>query len=1168
MKPPLLERFRAWITASSLRMVLVPMGAIIALFTAYSLWQLQEPLTATVRTPSKTRAAAYLSSIVTGAETVPTQGVLQSLVGQLALTAGITDIVVLALPERVVLASGRPDEVGLPLARLRDGRITAAVNDYLSSPERGLALRPEDTEVFGLAAALLPWRSSGLRGMPGEAVVYLRMTFADELEDMRGGLLRMAMQRLIFALTGLAAAGFLVHRIVGRPAKRVRSTVEEFAAGNPQARVTGVEHAEFAEVARAVNLAFAAVAQAQDRLRVMTEAAPTGIFSLDSSGACLATNERWREMTGLKAEEALGQGWLRAVHPEDRGLAQSTLLGRSRSEGPIYHRLLRADGTTRWVIRSLTPLAAAGSSGQPGGFIGTLTDITELRTLQDRISRSEQQQRLLFESMPQGVIIYDGTGRVIDANPAAERFLGYTREELIRGEHRTDPSNGPFREDGTFIPVEERPSHVSLRERREVRDVMMGLIPRQGGRLGWYRTNAIPLFAGRGDEARVYFTLEDITGIRAAQEALRRSEARYQDLVETSPDLIFECDPEGRLTYVNRTWEQVTGAAPATLLGRGWWALEPVRAEGKPLAGEAAFQRLRKERAISGVELEWHGPAGARIDIVVNAKAVTGPRGEVTGFRGTAYDITQRKATLALLAESQERFASFFDQAVDAMVVSSEDGIILEVNPAACSLLGWSREEMVGRGREMIIDVSDPRAAIAVGERSRDGLFHGELFSRRRNGERFEVEVTSKFYRARDGRRQAGTIVRDISARKQAEAVRLRSQRLESIGTLAGGIAHDLNNGLAPILLGITLLRRHFPERGDLLNTLQSSASKAAAMVRQLLTFARGTEGERRPVGSTRLLREVTDLTRSTFPRSITLSVDAPDDLWLVRGDETQLHQVALNLCVNARDAMPAGGTLTITARNEVLAERESSSLGDIQPGPYVVWRFRDTGTGMPAGVLERIFDPFYTTKPPGEGTGLGLPTALGIVRSHGGFFRVESREGAGSCFQVFLPAADADAAPATVAAPAATPAEPWSGRGRRILVVDDEPAVREVAVAVLESLGFGAESAIDAREALLRLADPAFAPVAVLTDFQMPGLDGLGLAREIRRRRPGLPVIVASGRFEETAITGLRGLGVTELLPKPFEEARLVEALRRVLGEGASAVDSTTPMRLQPLTP
>jgi PAS domain S-box-containing protein len=515
------------------------------------------------------------------------------------------------------------------------------------------------------------------------------------------------------------------------------------------------------------------------------------------------------------------------------------------------------------------------------------------------------------------------------------------------------------------------------------------------------------------------------------------------------------------------------------------------------------------------------------------------------------------------LAESQERFASFFDQAVDAMVVSSEDGIILEVNPAACSLLGWSREEMVGRGREMIIDVSDPRAAVAVGERSRDGLFHGELFSRRRNGERFEVEVTSKFYRARDGRRQAGTIVRDISARKQAEAVRLRSQRLESIGTLAGGIAHDLNNGLAPILLGITLLRRHFPERADLLNTLQSSASKAAAMVRQLLTFARGTEGDRRPVGSTRLLREVADLARSTFPRNITLSLDAPEDLWFVRGDETQLHQVALNLCVNARDAMPAGGTLTITACNEVRAERESSSLGDLQPGPYVVWSFRDTGTGMPAGVLERIFDPFYTTKPQGEGTGLGLPTALGIVRSHGGLFRVESREGAGSCFQVFLPASDAEAAPTGNATAAAT-AAPWSGRGRRILVVDDEPAVREVAVAVLESLGFGAESAIDAREALLRLADPAFAPVAVLTDFQMPGLDGLGLTREIRRRHPSLPVIVASGRFEESTLTGLRGLGVTELLPKPFEEARLVEALRRVLGEGASAVDSPSAMRLQ----
>ncbi|MFM8336475.1 MAG: PAS domain S-box protein, partial [Opitutaceae bacterium] len=260
--------------------------------------------------------------------------------------------------------------------------------------------------------------------------------------------------------------------------------------------------------------------------------------------------------------------------------------------------------------------------------------------------------------------------------------------------------------------------------------------------------------------------------------------------------------------------------------------------------------------------------------MVVSARAVSGADGEISGFRGVAYDVTQRKAVLALLAESQERFASFFDHAVDAMIVSSDQGIILEVNAATCRLLGRTREELIGRGRDAIIDFSDPRAVEAVTRRTRDGLFHGELFSRRANGERFEVEVTSQFYRARDGRRQAGTIVRDISARKREEAARLRSQRLKSIGTLAGGIAHDLNNALAPITLGITVLQRRFPERADLLQTLQTSATRAAGMVRQLLTFARGADGERQPVDSARLLGEMVALAGRTFPHNITLTCD------------------------------------------------------------------------------------------------------------------------------------------------------------------------------------------------------------------------------------------------------------------------------------------------------
>ena len=1140
----------AMVRASTARRVLAPMFAAMLIWSLYGLWQLDHTLRSAVRDPAELRARAYLTSVVTAAEAIPDEVKLREIVGRLALGANLEQLVILGLPERVVVASGRPDDLGQPIARLGDPRLIADLRGFLESADQRPGVRTEGETVVALAPIQLPWRNSGLRGMPGEAVVYLRASIAEELGLVRDAVFSLSLQRILFSSAAILLAAWLIHRFVHRPAGRLREAVQAFAAGDADARVSGVHHAEFALLADAVNQAFSTTREAQDRLRALTEAAPTGIFSLDHRGGCLSTNERWREMTGLSADEALGHGWLRAIHPEDREAMRAAWdsPATTRNAAPLYHRLQRPDGTERWVLRTLTPLR--DHAGSVTGFIGNLADITELRVLQDRLRSSEQQQRLLFESMPQGVIIYDHSGRVIEANPAAERFLGYSREELVRGEHRAAVAQGPFREDGTFVPIEERPSHVALRERREVRDVVLGLVSRQGGRLGWYRINAIPLFAGRnGAEARVYFTMEDITGIRAAQEALRRSESRYQDLVETSPDLIFETDLRGALTYVNRTWQQITGHGPDRLIGRPWWHLEPVPAGGARPAGEAAFGRLLADREISGVELEWQSAVGARISVVVNARVVAGPQGEPAGFRGTAHDVTQRKATLALLAESQERFASFFDQAVDAMVVSNDQGIILEVNPAACRLLGRTREELIGRGRDVIIDLSDPRAAEAVARRSRDGLFHGELFSRRADGERLEVEVTSQFYRARDGRQQAGTILRDISARKREEAIRLRSQRLESIGTLAGGIAHDLNNALAPITLGITLLQRRFPERADILGTLQGSASRAAGMVRQLLTFARGADGERKPVDSDRLLGEVVALTARTFPRATTVTCEAAPDLPEVLGDETQLHQVALNLCVNARDAMPAGGTLRITARRETVSAAESSPLGDLRPGPHVVWRFTDTGSGINPAVLERIFDPFFTTKPAGEGTGLGLPTALGIVRSHGGAIRVESQPGRGSTFTVILPAAGREAAapaPAT-SSPAQASTVDWAGRGQVVLLVEDEAAVREIAADVLRNLGLEVRTAADGEEAVRDLSS-GVPPAVVLTDFQMPGLDGLGLARWIRENRTGLPVIVASGRLDEAGIAQLRAQGVAHFLPKPFEEGRLVEILRRVL--------------------
>jgi signal transduction histidine kinase len=253
--------------------------------------------------------------------------------------------------------------------------------------------------------------------------------------------------------------------------------------------------------------------------------------------------------------------------------------------------------------------------------------------------------------------------------------------------------------------------------------------------------------------------------------------------------------------------------------------------------------------------------------------------------------------------------------------------------------------------------------------------------------------------------------IRDLTELRRAQQQTLRAQRLESIGRLAGGVAHDLNNALAPIVIATEMLYERYPDSTELLDTVSASAKRAADMVKQLLTYARGVEGARRIIQPQQLLKEMEKIIRSTFPKDIELRTDYAPNLQPILGDATQLQQVLLNLCVNARDVMPRGGTLTLAAENVDLDAATASVIPEARPGRYVVWRVTDTGPGIPPGIVDRIFEPFFSTKGPAQGTGLGLSTAVGIVKSHGGLIRVSSPPGQGATFEAFLPVSDASAA-------------------------------------------------------------------------------------------------------------------------------------------------------------
>jgi signal transduction histidine kinase/CheY-like chemotaxis protein len=373
----------------------------------------------------------------------------------------------------------------------------------------------------------------------------------------------------------------------------------------------------------------------------------------------------------------------------------------------------------------------------------------------------------------------------------------------------------------------------------------------------------------------------------------------------------------------------------------------------------------------------------------------------------------------------------------------------------------------------------------------------------------------------------------------------LQAQRLNLLGKLAGGVAHDLNNMLTPIRLGIDLLQEDPPaeERARLLAAVRSSADQAAAVVQQILTFARGSgPGRHEPLQVEALLVRAEQVLRYAFPKSITVEREVAQPLWTVRGDDTQLFQMLINLCVNARDAMPRGGTLRLSASNVMLRKESPRPHPEARPGPYVLVQVSDTGCGIPPEVVDRIFEPFFTTKEVGKGTGLGLSTALAIARNHGAWLGVESTPGRGSCFSLYLPVTDAE--PSTEAEAGAPPIR---GRGELILLVDDEASIRDVVRVTLETFGYRVLCAAGGAEAL-RLYEQQRQEVAlVLVDLMMPGMDGLATIRGLMALDPQVRIIAASGTLPPT-LTQAPELQQVTFLRKPYRAQQLLEVLRTLL--------------------
>ncbi len=484
-----------------------------------------------------------------------------------------------------------------------------------------------------------------------------------------------------------------------------------------------------------------------------------------------------------------------------------------------------------------------------------------------------------------------------------------------------------------------------------------------------------------------------------------------------------------------------------------------------------------------------------------------------------------------------------------ALVLTDVSGKILWVNAAFEKLTGYSLEEVKGQLPRVLRSARHDAAfyqamwlTILAGK-----TWAGELFNRRKDGTIYQEEMTiTPCHDAAGNITHFIAFKADITDRKKLEAQYYRAQRMETIGALASGIAHDLNNVLAPVLMAVSLLRETSPpeEREKLLQILDSSARRGGDLIKQVLAFSRGVANQALLLQPMHLIKEFRKLVETTFPKSITLDLRLSRQLSAMNADPTQIHQVLMNLCLNARDAMPHGGHLIIEASDVDIDENYAEMTGGRKPGRYVVITVKDTGSGIPPAILPRIFDPFFTTKDPGKGTGLGLPTSQAIVKGHGGFMTVYSEPERGATFKVYLPAAASEAPPATAIKVEELP----RGHSELVLVVDDEALVRNVCRRTLQQFGYRVITAENGAEAVSLYLQHRKEVAVVLTDMMMPVMDGAATIVALRNVDPGVKVICASGLGTDTAFFDRATCQPDAVLAKPYTASLLLESIHRVL--------------------
>ena len=863
------------------------------------------------------------------------------------------------------------------------------------------------------------------------------------------------------------------------------------------------------------------------KLRAIFAHSGIGIVMADLTGHVTACNPTFQQLLGYSEGELCGKSITEFIHPDEVPVVAKVLgdlAAQKRDRYRAEKRYVRKDGSIMPVRLSVSLILDEANNAQ--SVVAFIEDITVHK-------QAEEDVRTLFhavEQSPASIVVTDTAGRIEYVNSKFTELTGYAAHEVIGRNPRILKS-------GEMLPDGYAKLWKTISSGKEWHGEFHNR--KKNGELFWERASISPVFNGEGVITHFVAVKEDITARREAEHQLAEALDLNRRIIANAPVGIQLFEISGECVVANKAAAKAVNATVPELLKQNFRQLDSWRRSGMlSAADETLSTQLPREG-----EFHFVTTFGKEVWIVCRFSTIA--RGSKPHLLLLIEDMTERRLAEGKIREQ----ATILDQARDAIwILNPADHRIRYWNKGAEQIYGWSADEAVGRDSIELLfkGVITPQLRDVKRIVEEHGEWKGELEEYTKRGAKVTIEAHVNRIIDRTGNESVLVIATDITKRKELENQLLRAQRLESLGTLASGIVHDLNNVLTPILFSVELLRSKISgaDVQELLEALEANVHRGAKLLKQVLAFGRGIQGQQISVEPRHVLREIRQIIHDTFPKNIQFECWQAENVRPVHGDPTQIHQVLLNLCINARDAMPDGGKLSINVENAIIEPPQTGLHLEAKPGRYVAFQVADTGTGISREVQERMFEPFFTTKPAGKGTGLGLSTTLGIVRSHGGWIHCSSEIGKGTVFEIYFPA-ESDAAGLQIAS---APSELPRGCSELLLVVDDEEEIRFVARQTLEFFGYRVLLAANGAEALAVYTARQHEIAAVITDMVMPVMDGFSLVTALKQINPNIRIIASSGVVSSACSSRDTKTGTADFLPKPYTTAALLSALDKLI--------------------